>query len=47
MLRWSHGRIALVGDAAACVSLLGGEGTGLAMVEAYVLAEGERYCSSS
>jgi 2-polyprenyl-6-methoxyphenol hydroxylase-like FAD-dependent oxidoreductase len=28
----------LVGDAAACVSLLAGEGTGLALVEAYVLA---------
>jgi len=27
-----------VGDAAACVSLLAGEGTGLAMAEAYVLA---------
>ena len=36
--RWSSGRVALVGDAAACVSLLAGEGTGLAMVEAYVLA---------
>ena len=30
--------MALAGDAAACVSLLAGEGTGLAMVEAYVLA---------
>ena len=28
----------LIGDAAACISLLGGEGTGLAMTEAYVLA---------
>ncbi|NTY60331.1 FAD-binding domain [Mycolicibacterium sphagni] len=36
--RWSQGRTALVGDAAACVSLLAGEGTGLAMTEAYVLA---------
>ncbi len=35
---WSKGRIALIGDAAACVSLLAGEGTGLAMAEAYVLA---------
>lgn len=35
---WSRGRTALVGDAAACISLLGGEGTGLAMTEAYVLA---------
>ncbi|MGH9423379.1 MAG: FAD-binding domain, partial [Thermoanaerobaculia bacterium] len=29
---------ALVGDAAACVSLMAGEGTGLAITEAYVLA---------
>jgi 2-polyprenyl-6-methoxyphenol hydroxylase-like FAD-dependent oxidoreductase len=36
--RWCTDRVALVGDAAACVSLLAGEGTGLAMVEAYVLA---------
>ncbi len=36
--RWSSGRVALVGDAAACASLLAGEGTGLAMIEAYVLA---------
>ncbi len=36
--RWSKGRTALVGDAAACVSLLAGEGTGLAIAEAYVLA---------
>jgi len=35
---WSAGRIVLVGDAAACPSLLAGEGTGLAMIEAYVLA---------
>ncbi len=38
MPRWSQGRVALVGDAAACVSLLAGEGTGLAMTEAYMLA---------
>ena len=35
---WSKGRVILIGDAAACVSLLGGEGVGLAMAEAYVLA---------
>lgn len=35
---WSQGRAALVGDAASCASLLAGEGTGLAMIEAYVLA---------
>ena len=38
MDHWSAGRTALIGDAAACVSLLAGEGTGLALVEAYVLA---------
>ena len=42
--RWSRGRTALVGDAAACVSLLAGEGTGLAMTEAYVLAGRTRLC---
>jgi 2-polyprenyl-6-methoxyphenol hydroxylase-like FAD-dependent oxidoreductase len=36
--RWSRGRVALIGDAAASVSLLAGEGTGLAIAEAYVLA---------
>jgi 2-polyprenyl-6-methoxyphenol hydroxylase-like FAD-dependent oxidoreductase len=38
MPTWSAGRVMLIGDAAACVSLLAGEGTGLAMTEAYVLA---------
>ena len=38
MDRWASGRTALVGDAAAAVSLLAGEGTGLAIAEAYVLA---------
>jgi 2-polyprenyl-6-methoxyphenol hydroxylase-like FAD-dependent oxidoreductase len=35
---WSRGRVMLIGDAAACVSLLAGEGAGLAMTQAYVLA---------
>ena len=35
---WHKGRVALVGDAAAAVSLLAGEGTGLALIEAYILA---------
>jgi 2-polyprenyl-6-methoxyphenol hydroxylase-like FAD-dependent oxidoreductase len=35
---WSRGRVALVGDAAFCVSLLAGEGSSLAMAAAYVLA---------
>ncbi|ORV49007.1 hypothetical protein AWC02_07950 [Mycolicibacter engbaekii] len=38
MQRWSRGRVLLIGDAAGCISLLGGEGTGLAIAEAYVLA---------
>jgi 2-polyprenyl-6-methoxyphenol hydroxylase-like FAD-dependent oxidoreductase len=38
LTRWSLGRVAVIGDAAACASLLAGEGTGLAMIEAYVLA---------
>jgi 2-polyprenyl-6-methoxyphenol hydroxylase-like FAD-dependent oxidoreductase len=35
---WSRGRVALVGDAAFCVSLLAGQGTALAMIAAYILA---------
>ena len=38
MDRWTSGRTALIGDAASAVSLLAGEGTGLAMAQAYVLA---------
>ena len=38
MPNWSQGRIALVGDAAYCVSLLAGQGSALAMMGAYVLA---------
>lgn len=38
MPHWSNGRVMLIGDAAACASLLAGEGAGLAMTEAYVLA---------
>jgi 2-polyprenyl-6-methoxyphenol hydroxylase-like FAD-dependent oxidoreductase len=38
MPAWTRGRVAVLGDAAACVSLLAGQGSALAMVEAYVLA---------
>lgn len=38
MQKWSNGRVALVGDAAFCVSLLAGQGSALAMIAAYVLA---------
>jgi 2-polyprenyl-6-methoxyphenol hydroxylase-like FAD-dependent oxidoreductase len=35
---WSRGRVAAVGDAGFCVSLLAGQGSALAMTAAYVLA---------
>lgn len=35
---WSKGRVALIGDAAAGPSFLAGQGSALAMIEAYVLA---------
>ncbi|MEO6872443.1 MAG: hypothetical protein ABI233_09530 [Chthoniobacterales bacterium] len=38
MDHWTKGGTALIGDAAACASLLAGEGTGLAMAETCVLA---------
>lgn len=38
MPSWSHGRVALVGDAAYCPSLLAGEGSAFAMAGAYILA---------
>ncbi|MEW5351215.1 FAD-dependent monooxygenase [Streptomyces sp. 16-176A] len=38
MPRWSHRRVALVGDAAYAPSFLTGQGTSLALVGAYVLA---------
>ncbi|MEV4396940.1 FAD-dependent monooxygenase [Nonomuraea sp. NPDC049607] len=39
MDRWSKGRVALIGDAGYCPSPLSGQGTSLALVGAYVLAE--------
>ncbi|MGG7573214.1 FAD-dependent monooxygenase [Streptomyces sirii] len=38
MDRWSRGRVALLGDAAHCASPASGQGTGMALVGAYVLA---------
>jgi 2-polyprenyl-6-methoxyphenol hydroxylase-like FAD-dependent oxidoreductase len=38
MPRWTRDRVALVGDAAFCASLLAGQGSALAMISAYVLA---------
>lgn len=40
---WAKGRVALVGDAAACPSLIAGEGAGFALAEAYVLGFGEQW----
>ena len=37
--RWATGQVALVGDAGYCASPLSGQGTSLALVGAYVLAE--------
>jgi 2-polyprenyl-6-methoxyphenol hydroxylase-like FAD-dependent oxidoreductase len=45
MPSWTRGRVALVGDAAACPSFLAGQGSALAMVESYTLAA--ELCSSS
>ena len=39
MPTWSRGRVVLLGDAAACASLLAGQGSALAMIEGYVLAQ--------
>ncbi|PDQ18728.1 hypothetical protein CN311_23080 [Mesorhizobium sanjuanii] len=38
MESWSQDRVALIGDAAFCVSLAAGQGSALAMISAYVLA---------
>lgn len=38
MPAWTQGRVALLGDAAACPSLIAGEGCGFALAAAYVLA---------
>jgi 2-polyprenyl-6-methoxyphenol hydroxylase-like FAD-dependent oxidoreductase len=38
MPSWTRGRVAMVGDACACPSLLAGEGSAMAMAEAYTLA---------
>jgi 2-polyprenyl-6-methoxyphenol hydroxylase-like FAD-dependent oxidoreductase len=35
---WANRRVALIGDAASCVSLLGGQGSAMAMTAAYILA---------
>jgi len=39
LAHWSAGRVVLLGDACYCVSLLAGQGAGMAVTGAYVLAE--------
>ncbi|OLF14975.1 FAD-dependent monooxygenase [Actinophytocola xanthii] len=39
MDRWTTGRVALVGDAGYCASVMSGQGTSLALVGAYVLTQ--------
>jgi 2-polyprenyl-6-methoxyphenol hydroxylase-like FAD-dependent oxidoreductase len=39
MPRWYRGRVALIGDACGCLTLLAGQGSHMAMAGAYVLAE--------
>ncbi|MFT2097970.1 FAD-dependent oxidoreductase [Marinomonas sp. 2405UD66-6] len=42
--KWSKGRVVLIGDSAHCLTLLSGQGAGIAMVSAYLLAQSiERY----
>lgn len=36
---WSKGRVSMVGDANACVTLLAGQGASMAMTESYILAK--------
>jgi 2-polyprenyl-6-methoxyphenol hydroxylase-like FAD-dependent oxidoreductase len=38
MPSWTAGRVALIGDACSCPSLLAGQGSSLAMAAAYILA---------
>lgn len=47
MPSWTRDRVVLLGDAAACVSLLAGQGSALAMVEAYVLASELGRCAGN
>jgi 2-polyprenyl-6-methoxyphenol hydroxylase-like FAD-dependent oxidoreductase len=38
MPSWHHGRVALLGDACGCLTLLAGQGSHMAMADAYVIA---------
>lgn len=39
MPKWNESRVALIGDACACLTMMAGQGASMAMAEAYVLAE--------
>lgn len=41
---WRRDRVVLLGDAASCISLLGGQGSALAMIAAFLLASELRAC---
>lgn len=41
---WSRGRVAMIGDAASCMTLLSGQGSFMAMTQAYVLAHELAQC---
>ncbi len=44
--RWSKGRVAMIGDAAYCVTPIGGKGTDLAIVGAYLITGELSKCSA-
>ena len=39
MPQWHRGRLALIGDACGCLTLLAGQGSHMAMADGYVLAQ--------
>ncbi|RBP85011.1 FAD-dependent oxidoreductase [Marinomonas rhizomae] len=42
--KWSQGRVVLIGDSAHCLTLLSGQGAGIAMISSYLLAKSlQRY----
>jgi 2-polyprenyl-6-methoxyphenol hydroxylase-like FAD-dependent oxidoreductase len=43
---WTRGRVSLIGDAASCISFLGGQGSALSMIAAYILAGELSRCGS-
>lgn len=47
MPEWSQGRVALVGDSCACLTLMGGQGASMAMAGAFVLAQELGQCKGN